>query len=222
MITDVNKRLIKDCDILDSLCKMLKLLDNIDEGIAFYLNEIKLLNNLIETYSNEECLHKLKILQENLLKLMQITLKKNLNDGIYIFDFNITENSSFDGFIQNYFSYNFNENKLFNKIHFNLNFNNWYVFNVPVFNFNLDKSTNALAINIKINGENYYYLLTPSFKEINIDSVNDTELNIKKFVNLKNYFNEIINQNINEFEKILWKIRNELEMIGNVMEIINI
>ena len=147
MITDVNKRIIKDCDILDSLCKMFELLNSIDEGIAFYLNEIKLLNNLIDGHTDEECLEKLKFLQENFLKLMKINLKKNLNDGIYIFDFNITENSSFDGLIQNYFSYNFKENKLFNKLHFNLNFNNWYVFNLPVFNFNLDKSTNSLTIN---------------------------------------------------------------------------
>lgn len=222
MITDVNKRIFKNCDILDTLSLMSDLLEEIDTTIVFYLNEVKLLNNIIDSISTKESLDKLEILQINFLNLLKMKFSdKTLSDDMHIFELNITENSSLNGRIENYFS-NTIENKLFNKLNLNLNFNNWYVFNLPVFNFNLDKPSYSLSLNVNIGNEQFYYLLTPKYDKIIIDSINENTINAKEYANLKNYFNEILSQNIDNYSKILLKIRNEISMIGNVMEIINI
>lgn len=221
MITDVNKRIFKNCDILETLSLMSELLEEIDASIVFYLNEVKLLNNVIDSISTKESLDKLEILQINFLNLLKMKFTdKTLSDDMHIFELNITENSSFNGSIENYFN-NTIENKLFNKLNFNFNFNNWYVFNLPVFNFNLDKTTFSLSLNVNIGNEKFYYLLTPRYNKIIIDSINENTINAKEFANLKNYFNEILSQNIDNYSKILLKIRNEISMIGNVIEIIN-
>ena len=227
MVNNFNKRIIKTEDILCTIEKIFELLQKIEEQITFYLNEIKIIyNNLDKDYNIESCLGKLKLLQNNFIMLIKIEFNKlKLIDGFYVYKLYITENTlNNTSDITTYFNNNLLDNNIFNNLHIHLNYNNYYIYNLPIFIFNIDPVTYSLTMCIYNNNEPFYYTLTPIcvIPRVIINSMNDVVNEKNNIDYITNFFGLIINQDFDIYINKIKKIKNELKMITNITKIISI
>jgi len=226
IINNVNKRIFNNINNIKN--KIFELLDNLEKQIILYLSEIKIIYNKLEEDSDiENSLVLLNLLQTNFLNAVKFQFENiKLNDGFYVCKIHITDNKSkYETDITSYFNNDILEDiHLFNNLHIHLNYNNYYIYTLPIFIFNIDPKSNCLVIRICKNKlDDFYYTLTPHFNsEVEIISTNDNENQNKRLVYTMKYYNSIISKNLDSYIDKIQDIKNELIMVENITDIINI
>lgn len=196
--------------------KMYELFHILEEQLCLFLNEIKnLLLNFNESNDIKKSLVLLNLLQLNFLKIIKIHFENfKLEDNLNVFKIIITENKIINfNKITDYFQDDIKSytNSILNKVYIKLYDNNNYIYTLPIFVFNLDSNTNCLSIRIfKDKYEDYYYQLTPRFIYEN-NKIND----------FYDYLNNILIQDTSNYLNIIKKLKNEILMVENIINIIN-
>lgn len=226
IINNVNKRIFNDINNIKNT--IFELLNNLEKQIIAYLSEIKVIyNKLEENFDIENSLVLLKLLQTNFLNALKFHFEnRKLNDGLYVCKIHITDNKlKNESDITSYFNNDILEDiNIFNNLHIHLNYNNYYIYTLPIFTFNIDPKSNCLVIRICKNKlDDFYYTLTPHFNsEVEIISTDDNENKNKRLNYTIKYYNSIISQNLDSYVEKIQDIKNELLMVDNITNIINI